>query len=116
MSGVRCHRIAVAAVADIEAAKKGWDLKELNKNSSVVHSRNLSSVVEQHMRKASDLPAPLEVPMTYNTGEKAAAAILAPHEYFAAMYQNKEWWRRSILADDSIFMSFLECVLSIIPA
>ena len=106
MSGVLCHRIAVAAVADMEAAKNGWDLQELNKISSVVHSRNLSSVVEQHMRKTSDLPAPLEVPMTYNTGEKAKAAILAPHEYFAAMFQNKEWWGRSILADASILCRF----------
>ncbi len=55
MSGVLCHRIAVAEVADMEAAKNGWDLKELNNISSVVHSRNLSSVVEQHMRKTRDL-------------------------------------------------------------
>jgi hypothetical protein len=72
MSGVLCHQIAMAAVADMEAAKNGWDLQELNKISSVRHIRNLSSVVEQHIRKASDLPAPLEVYVTYNTGEKAA--------------------------------------------
>jgi hypothetical protein len=31
MSGVLCHQIAMAAVADMEAAKHGWDLQELNK-------------------------------------------------------------------------------------
>ena len=68
--------------------------------------RNLSKVVERHLRNASDLPQPLEVDVVYNTGEKETAAILLPHEYFAAMYASPDWWRRSILADESCLYRF----------
>ena len=106
MSGVLCHEIATAAIADIEAARKGQEIADLKRIASVQHGRNLSKVVERHLRKASDLPQPLEVDVVYNTGEKATAAILLPHEYFAAIYASPDWWRRSILADESCLYRF----------
>ena len=106
MSGILCHEIATAAIADIEAARKGQEIADLKRIASVQHGRNLSKVVERHLRKASDLPQPLEVDVVCNTGEKATAAIELPHDYFSAMYASPDWWRRSILADESCLYRF----------
>ena len=108
LSGVTCGKIAQAAVSDINVAVEGADLASLKKLASISHLRHVAYRVDKQMRTDSDLPPPYHVDMQYSNGAEQKAAILLPHEYFAAMYENKDRWRHSVLPDAGYLQRFWE--------
>ena len=108
MSGALIHSIAKAAQQDLENAASGLKITELKKIASLEHAKNLGPMLTRMMAKESTLPDPLQVhmPMKGSVDHTPSAAILLPHEYFAAMYQKDEAWEKCILPDPAKLPGF----------
>ena len=108
LSGVTIHAIAKSAADDINAAMDDYDLHNLKALAAMKGSGHVADNVAQHMKKASDLPHPLTMDFPYSDGQDHKTAILLPHEYFAAMYEEPERWRHSVMPDKSLLGKFWE--------
>ena len=108
MSGALIHSIATAAQQDLENVAQGFKITELKKIASLVHAKNLGPSLTTMMAKESNLPDPLQVhiPMKGSVDYTPSAAILLPHEYFAAMCQKDEAWAKCILPDSARLHGF----------
>lgn len=98
LSAVTIHSIAKAAQTDLESAAEGKIFPKLKNLASLSHGRNALRQVNGMLAKESSLPMPKEISMPYTTGP-ALAHICLPHEYFAAMFEDKQQWHDCILPD-----------------
>ena len=95
MSGVLAHEIAQAAQRDVQGAREGKKIPDLEKLASIEQGRNLLRSVHDRLRRQSTLPEPVKVAMPYTDGLQEAH-ILLPHEWFAAMSEDDFNWERTI--------------------
>lgn len=107
LSGVLCHKIAQAAVQDMQKVKDGKKMPDLEKVAKLKHGKNLVQGVYRSMADCSSLPRPFQVEMPFQDGAHTSS-ILLPHELFASMYEKPEFWRKSICGSDDCLESFWE--------
>lgn len=105
LSGALCHNIAVAAQQDFMKIKEGKQLPDLAKLAKLKHGKNLVKSVYGNLKNASNLPAPFSVQIPYSDGTYAGD-ILLPQEYFAAMYEDPIFWKKTILGDERKLKTF----------
>lgn len=107
LSAVTIHSIAKAAQKDFESAAEGKIFPKLKNLASLSHGRNAFRSINGMLAKESALPMPKEISMPYTTGA-AVAHICLPHEYFAAMFEDKQQWHDCILPDPEAVARFWE--------
>ena len=107
LSAVTIHSIAKAAQKDFESAAEGKIFPKLKNLASLSHGRNALRSINGMLAKESALPMPKEISMPYTTGA-AFAHICLPHEYFAAMFEDKQQWHDCILPDPEAVARFWE--------
>lgn len=105
LSGALCHNIAVAAQKDFMKIKEGKHLPDLAKLAKLKHGKNFVTSVYGNLKNASNLPAPFSVQIPYSDGTYAGD-ILLPHEYFATMYEDPIFWKKTILGDERKLKTF----------
>ena len=103
LSGAKVHSLALAAQIDIDKAADGYQVTKIREVSKLKYARNLDRSIAGLMAKEADLPRPFEVsiPMKGQVDQVPSAAILLPHEMFAAFYEKTASWTSSVLPDSS---------------
>lgn len=105
LSGVFVHSIAQAAQKDIQAARDGYSLPDLDKLSNLVQGKNLMRSVHYHLAKTSTLPKAFQEQVPYKDGSHPTS-ILLPHEQFAAMFENGASFNATILPSTDVLTKF----------
>lgn len=100
--------MALAAQIDIDKAADGYQVTKIREVSKLKYARNLDRSIAGLMAKEADLPRPFEVsiPMKGQVDQVPSAAILLPHEMFAAFYEKTASWTSSVLPDSSSIQKF----------
>lgn len=108
LSGAKVHSLALAAQIDIDKAADGYQVTKIREVSKLKYARNLDRSIAALMAKEADLPSPFEVsiPMKGQVDQVPSAAILLPHEMFAAFYEKTTSWTSSVLPDSSSIQKF----------